>query len=79
VLVGEEPETTHTFEINLAKTLLKDKNFRSDFRTVLYAHGFNDRPDAFTAPRIVEAYQAVGRHNILLLDSSGITSLEYLR
>ncbi|XP_077283180.1 lipase member H-like [Arctopsyche grandis] len=78
-LVVGSPSDYHIYNISKAVSLLSDNAFRKDYRTVLYVHGFNDKPGRLTGPRIVEAYQARGRHNILLLDSSSLVTLEYFR
>lgn len=73
------PGNFHTYNISKAASIISDPAFRKDFRTVLYVPGFVDRPGRVSGPKIIEAYLVRGRHNILLLDTNGLTDIEYFR
>ncbi|XP_077295056.1 endothelial lipase-like [Arctopsyche grandis] len=78
-LVVGSPSAYHIYNISQAISLLSDKAFRKDYKTVLFVHGYTDRPDGLAAPKLVAAYQTRGKHNILLLNCNSLTGFEYFR
>ncbi|XP_077301148.1 phospholipase A1-like [Arctopsyche grandis] len=71
----------HIYNISKSATIFNDVEFNKNFKTVLYIHGFYDKPGlgAVTTSVIIETYRIKGGYNILLLDTSSLIGYTYFR